>query len=98
ASDPLLGLFLVFAGILIFSIGQRLIRTRFIKLQIPIAEDSELAERIRRVVRQFGKEPKQIVFISSMIANGYALRDGTVAITSALRRICTDDEIAAVLA
>jgi Zn-dependent protease with chaperone function len=60
--------------------------------------DGPLGGRVLGVIQSFGFHPKKLIFFPSLIPNAYAMADGSVMVTSALRVIATDEEIAAVIA
>lgn len=64
--------------------------------EVPL--DSPLAIGVSRMASEFGVQPKRFLLIPSLIANGWALQDGTIMLTAGLREIATDEELVAILA
>jgi Zn-dependent protease with chaperone function len=60
--------------------------------------DEPLGARIAEVLQQFGYTPKKLILMPSMVTNAYALVDGSVLVTSALRTLVSKDEVAGVVA
>lgn len=60
--------------------------------------DEPLGARIAEVLQQFGHQPKKLILLPSMVTNAYALPDGSVLVTSALRTLVSKEEVAAVVA
>jgi Zn-dependent protease with chaperone function len=89
---------IVVAGVVLIRVARKLQTISLVRNQVPLPLDSPLGERISATIRAFGYSPKACILIPSLSANGYAMPDGTVALTTALRVIATDDEVAAVVA
>ena len=88
----------IFSAIAAHTLLLRLITRMVVRRQAPIDPESALGVSIREMLQKAGVEPKRLVRIRSFMANGYALRDGTIAVTTMLAAICTEPEVAAVLA
>jgi len=97
-SDPLATMMMALTGMVVVILGKKVHMKTVIASQVEIPLDSPLGIRVAEVISSFGFTPKRFVQLRALIANGYALEDGTVAITTSLRVLCTHDEIAAVLA
>lgn len=65
---------------------------------VPIAEDSSLAKTINDTAGQMGFAPKHLDILPSTLCNAGAYPSGNIVVTSALRAIASDREIAAMLA
>lgn len=88
---------LVAAGVLIIA-QSRYNRVALRKMMIPIAPESPLGERLNQVVRAMGFTPKGANLLPTLWNNAVAMPDGSVLVTTALRGIATDEEIAAIIA
>jgi Zn-dependent protease with chaperone function len=60
--------------------------------------DDPLGQHLAPVMEKCGFKPKKLVLLPNLVANALALPDGSALITTALRVIASDDEIAAIFA
>lgn len=97
-TDLLEILAMVLAGLVVMILGKKVYMKALIASQVEIPLDSPLGIRVAEVISSFGFTPKRFVQLRSLVANGFAMEDGTVAITTTLRVLCTDEEIGAILA
>jgi Zn-dependent protease with chaperone function len=90
------GLYLT--GLVSALLGRRLQMRTLTKSRHELAWDEPLGARIAEVLEQFGVTPKKLILYPSMMPNAFALPDGSVLVTSALRTLATKEEVAAVVA
>ena len=86
------------AALVVLFGGQRLALAALVRSRIELPLGSPFGRIVSATVERFGFAPKRAILIPSTVANAYALPDGTVMVTTALRAIASDEEIAAVLA
>lgn len=83
----------------VFLLGFQKLGLRFaMKSNSNLALDSMLGQRVSQLLSQFAIQPKRIVIMPRFTANGWAMSNGVVVLTSAMRHLLTDDEVLAVLA
>ncbi len=90
---PLCGL-----AVLCLFLQQRLILKLWLRNRVALSFDSPLGRAVEKTIEEFGFQPKRFVMVRSFMPNGFALKDGTVSITSTLRQLLTEQEIQAILA
>ncbi len=76
----------------------KIVVRRLVKMQDPISPESPLGEAITEMLAKAGIEPKRLVRVRSFLANGFALPDGTITVTTMLAANSKEREVAAVLA
>ncbi|MFI5385887.1 MAG: M48 family metallopeptidase [Fimbriimonadales bacterium] len=79
-------------------VRQKVLLAALARSRKEVAPDSPLALGLTEMSHAYAIQPKRFLLIPAMIANGWALPDGTIMLTSALREIATDEEIVAILA
>ncbi len=93
---------LVFGGlaatVVFFVLAQRVALAAVVRSQIAVPPDSPLGQAASEAVSRFGFTPRRVVLVPSTLANAFALPDGSVMITTALRHVASNREIAAILA
>jgi len=89
---------LLLLGLVGIDISRRLRMRSLTRSRYELPWDEPLGTRIAEVLHQFGFQPKKLILLPNMIANAYALPDGSVLVTSALRTLATKDEVAATVA
>lgn len=85
-------------GIVVFLIGLQLRKRQAVRSRLEIPWDEPLGLRIAEVVDLFGIKPKKLVLTPSLLANAWALPDGSVIVTTAFRTLATHAEVAAIVA
>ena len=85
-------------GIVVFLIGLQLRQRQAARSRLEIPWDEPLGLRIAEVVDKFGIKPKKLVLTPSLLANAWALPDGSVIVTTAFRTLATHAEVAAIVA
>lgn len=85
-------------GFVIFSIAAVTARKLITQRQFEIPWSSELGMQVAELLPQFNFQPKKFILLPSTMANGFAMADGTVIITTALRTLLTKEEVSAILA
>lgn len=96
--DPVAIFSLEGVALAVLILGRRFMTATIVQGRIPISPDSILGQTAAKVVREFGFEPKRIILAPSVVANAYALPNGSVMITTALNHIAKETEIAGILA
>ena len=96
--DFFLSLPLLLLGFVGIFVSRRLQLRALTRSRYELPWDEPLGARIAEVLHQFGYQPKKLTLLPGMIANAYALRDGSVLVTSALRTLATKEEVAATVA
>ncbi len=91
------GILFIYLGLLIFIVRYKT-AVRSLKRKYELGWESSLGIQLSAVATRFGFTPKKLLLVPSIHANGFAWPDGTIVVTSALTMICSDEEVAAIVA
>jgi Zn-dependent protease with chaperone function len=95
AEDKTTKFLLLGMGFLGLLIGGRVRSRQITHSRYELPWDEPLGNAISEVVERFGRTPKKLVLLPSLVANAVAMPDGSVIVTSALRTISTPAEVVA---
>jgi heat shock protein HtpX len=90
--------FLFVFALLLLALATRLRVRSLTGKQHRIPWDGPLGKRVADVVSGYDMRPNNLILLPSLLANAFAMRDGSVIVTTAMRKIATDGEIAGIVA
>lgn len=96
--DVLLKLSLMLIGVVSLFLVRRLQVAYLVSSRFEVPLEGPLGGQVAEVLAAYGFSPKKIILFPSLATNAFAMPDGSVMVTTALRTLATDEEVAAVVA